>query len=201
MAPRVLSCLSYPPDLCVCVCSWLNCFFFHSLAALMLLEIRMLTQSLIWLHRSQPSLRNDINTNVGYKLCSSLFTPPPLYICFSVRVDLNLNNQLSCLSFSEERVQSNEGNEAEEIAEAEWDERMQMRRCETVERWHVRAFGVWADVSRYCWGRAHCDIDQVLLMGPLRRATAQFTPELMVTSEIANFTTILKLYQIHAVSE
>lgn len=38
-------------------------------------------------------------------------------------------------------------------------------------------------------------------MGPLERATAQFTPEQMVTSEITNFTTILKLCQIHAASE
>lgn len=45
---------------------------FYSLAALMLLEIRMLTQSLICLHRSHPSQRNHSNSNVRYKLCSSL---------------------------------------------------------------------------------------------------------------------------------
>lgn len=98
----------------------------------MLLEIRMLTQSLIWLHRSQPSQWNHINTNnVRYKLCSSLYPSLSFYICFSVSVDLNLNNQLSSRSFNKEKVQSNEGSEGRKISEAEggledvemrWDE-------------------------------------------------------------------------------
>ena len=110
MAPRVLSvCLILL--ICACVCVWVCvCAHgwtgrgFYSLAAVMLLEIRMLTQSLIWLHRSHPSQWNHINTNnVRYKLCSSLYPSLSFYICFSVSVDLNLNNQLSCRSFNKER--------------------------------------------------------------------------------------------------
>ena len=59
----------------VCVLGWTGGGF-YSLPALMLLEIRMLTQSLIWLHRSRPSQRNHINTNsVRYKPGSSLYPP------------------------------------------------------------------------------------------------------------------------------
>lgn len=65
MAPCVPSvCLIILIYACVRVCvhSWTGGGF-YSLAALMLLEIRMLTQSLIWLHRSQPLRWNHINTN------------------------------------------------------------------------------------------------------------------------------------------
>ena len=105
--------LAYPPDLRslvrVCVHGWTSRGF-YSLAALMLLEIRMLTQSLIWLHRSQPSWWNHINTNnVRYTLCSSLYPPPPFYICFSVSVDLNLSNQLSSRSFKKKKKKKRRG--------------------------------------------------------------------------------------------
>lgn len=135
--------LSYHLDLClcvlVCVCErvcvhgWTGRGF-YSLAALMLLEIRMLTQSLIWLHRSQPSQWNHINTNnVRYKLCSSLHPSLSFYICFSVSVDLNLNNQLSSRDFNKERVQSNEANGGRKISEAEGGlEDAEMRRDEMV---------------------------------------------------------------------
>ncbi len=116
-----LCCLIIPicAGVCVCVHGWTGRGF-YSLAALMLLEIRMLTQSPIWLHRSQRWQWNHINTNnVRYKLCSSSH-PLTLsfYICYSVSVDLNLNNQLSSRSFDKERVQSNEGNERRKISEA-----------------------------------------------------------------------------------
>lgn len=97
----------------------------------MLLEIRMLTQSFIWLHRSKPWEWNHINTNnVRYKVCSSLYLSPPsflfsfFYTCFSVSADLNLNNQLSSWCFNREGVQCNEGSKGNKIAETEGDWRM-----------------------------------------------------------------------------
>ncbi len=80
--------LPYHHDLGSCVCDhgWTGRGF-YSLAALMLLEIRMLTQSLIWLHRSQPSQWNHINTNnVRYKLCSSLYPSLSLFTSASLSV-------------------------------------------------------------------------------------------------------------------
>lgn len=123
MAASVLSiCLIISICARVCVHGWTGRGF-YSLAALMLLEIRMLTQSLIWLHRSHPSQWNHINTNnVRYKLRSSLYPSLSFYICFSVSVDLNLNNQLFFpRSLNKESVQSNEGNGGRKISEAEGD--------------------------------------------------------------------------------
>ena len=98
---RVFS-LSYLLDLLsnVCVHGWTGDAF-YSLALLMLLEIRMLTHSSIWLHRSTPWHCNRINVNdVRYKPCSSLYPfHLPFYICFPVSVDLNLNNQPSSQLF------------------------------------------------------------------------------------------------------
>lgn len=120
---------------CVCVHGWTG-EGLYSLAALMLLEIRMLTHSYIWLHRSAPWHRNRINVNdVRYKPRSSrypLHLPP--YICFSVSVDLNLNNQLSSPLFQPAEVRSNKGDEERrKQRRRKWDEmkwfKSVFRRC------------------------------------------------------------------------
>ena len=88
-SPSILSSLSEVVCMCVsrvCVHGWTGRGF-YSLAALMLLEIRMLTQSLIWLHRSQPWQWNHINTNnVRYKLCNSLYPSLSLFTSASLSV-------------------------------------------------------------------------------------------------------------------
>lgn len=70
----------------VCVHGWAGDGF-YSLAALMLLQIRMLTNSSIWLHRSTLWHCNRINVNdVRYKPCSSRYPPISLFTSASLSV-------------------------------------------------------------------------------------------------------------------
>lgn len=157
MAASVLSiCLIISICARVCVHGWTGRGF-YSLAALMLLEIRMLTQSLIWLHRSHPSQWNHINTNnVRYKLRSSLYPSLSFYICFSVSVDLNLNNQLFSPGLSTRRA----CNLMKGMGEGRFQKQRGTRGCWNEMKWNGLnqsssaaltpvAFSVWAHTSSH----------------------------------------------------